>query len=97
MEIRSFQPSWTQWTPAAANYVRSLTQSAPVPQAQPVEAVEAVAQAPANPQAALRGWLQQYSQSHELYQRVVADPSAEGTLFRRGLMISGVVSLAGVE
>ncbi len=96
MNINSVQPNWSSWTPAAAQYVRTLTQPA-VPQVRPVEPIETPVAASVQPQAALKSWLSQYSNTRDnsLFDRVAADPSPEGTLFRRGLMISGVVSLAG--
>ncbi|MBT9583553.1 hypothetical protein IV102_09385 [bacterium] len=86
----------TQWTPAV-NYVRNLTQPA-IPQVRPVEPVETPMAPAASPQIALKSWLSQYSNQRDtgLFDRVAADPSPEGTLFRRGLMISGVVSLVQV-
>jgi hypothetical protein len=87
----------TQWNPAV-NYVRTLTQPA-VPQVRPVEPIEQPLATPSvSPQAALKSWLSQYSNQRDtsLFDRVAADPSPEGTLFRRGLMISGVVNLAGI-
>lgn len=86
----------TQWTPAV-NYVRALTQPA-MPQVRPVEPVESNPAPAVEPKLALRAWLSQYSnpRGRELYERVAADPSPQGTLFRRGLMITGVVNLAGV-
>lgn len=92
----SFQAPWNPYV-APAQVARPL--SAPgVPSLRPVQPAEAPV-APSEPsQAALKSWLSQYSsgRDHGLYERVSADPSSEGTLFRRGLMISGVVSLAAV-
>lgn len=82
----------TQWTPAV-NYVRALTQSPALPQVRPVEPIESNPAPAVEPKLALRAWLSQYSSNRELYDRVAADPSPQGTLFRRGLMISGVVNL----
>lgn len=83
------------WIPATHS-VRPLHQPA-VPQAPPVEAMEQALAPTLEPQAALRSWLSQYSnhRDNNLYDRVAADTSPEGTLFRRGLMISGVVNLVG--
>jgi len=91
----SFQTPWTAYTPAA-NFVRSIGQPA-VPSVRPIEPIESPVAPAVEPQVALKSWLAQYSngRDHGLYERVEADPSSEGTLFRRGLMISGVVSLAG--
>lgn len=92
----SFQAPWNPYV-APAQVARSISQPA-VPSTRPIEPVEAPI-APSEPsQAALKSWLSQYSngRDHGLYERVSADPSSEGTLFRRGLMISGVVSLAAV-
>lgn len=93
MEIRNFQAR-TQWTPNLPSHLRSLTAPA-VPQAPPVEPTEPVSAQALQPQAALKTWLQQYTNLREggLFDRVSADPSGEATLFRRGLMISGVVSV----
>lgn len=67
-----------------------------MPTVRPIEPIEAPVAPAVEPQVALKSWLSQYSsgRDHGLYERVSADPSSEGTLFRRGLMISGVVSLA---
>ena len=93
----STRPNWSSWTPAAAQYVRALTQPA-IPQVHPVEPIEQQVAPAVQPQLALKSWLAQYSNQRDssLYDRVAADPSPEGTLFRRGLMISGVVNLACV-
>lgn len=90
----SFQTPWSAYTPAT-NYVRPLGQPV-VPTTRPAAPVETPAAPAVEPQVALKSWLSQYSngRDHGLYERVSADPSSEGTLFRRGLMISGVVSLA---
>ena len=90
----SFQTPWTAYTPAT-NYVRPMVQPA-MPTVSPVQPVEAPVAPAVEPQVALKSWLSQYSNGRDqgLYERVSADPSSEGTLFRRGLMISGVVSLA---
>lgn len=84
------------WIPAT-QAVRHLNQPA-VPQTPPVEPMEQAFAPALEPQAALRSWLSQYSNHRDtnLYERVAADTSPEGTLFRRGLMISGVVNLVGV-
>ncbi len=89
MEIRNNAP--IHWNPAV-NYARSAPA---VPTQAPVSPLEQTAAVPENPRLALRSWLQQYSEQRNdsLYDRVTADPTAEGTLFRRGLMISGVVTL----
>ncbi|MBS2039915.1 hypothetical protein JST97_33325 [bacterium] len=90
----SFQAPWTSYV-APAQIARSISQPA-VPSTRPIDPIEAPV-APSEPsQAALKSWLSQYSNGRDqgLYERVSADPSSEGTLFRRGLMISGVVSLA---
>lgn len=78
----------------AIQYVRPMGQPV-LPTVRPVAPIETAAPA-VEPQVALKSWLSQYSsgRDHGLYERVSADPSSEGTLFRRGLMISGVVSLA---
>lgn len=91
MEIRN--TAAINWTPAV-NYVRNLTAPA-VPTQAPVAPLEQAPPLSENPQLALRSWLQQYSgqRNDSLYDRVTADPTPEGTLFRRGLMISGVVTL----
>ncbi len=79
----------------AIQYVRPMGQPV-LPTVRPVEPVETPAAPAVEPQVALKSWLSQYSNGRDqgLYERVSADPSSEGTLFRRGLMISGVVSLA---
>jgi hypothetical protein len=92
----SFQTPWNPYL-APAQVARPLSAPA-VPTLRPVEPVEAPAAPSVPSQAALKSWLSQYSNGRDqgLYERVSADPSSEGTLFRRGLMISGVVSLAAV-
>ncbi|MBN9415731.1 hypothetical protein ABS71_03240 [bacterium SCN 62-11] len=91
----SFQTPWSAYTPAI-NFVRPMGQPT-IPSVRPIEPIETPAAPAVEPQVALKSWLSQYSngRDHGLYERVSADPSSEGTLFRRGLMISGVVSLAG--
>ena len=92
----NISPLQTHWTPAV-NYVRGLTQPA-LPQVRPVEPIEHPLAPAVEPQVALRSWLSQYSNPRDtsLFDRVAADPSPEGTLFRRGLMISGVVNLSSL-
>ncbi|MBX3167884.1 MAG: hypothetical protein KF760_10750 [Candidatus Eremiobacteraeota bacterium] len=79
----------------AIQFVRPMGQPA-VPAVRPIEPIETPVAPAVEPQVALKSWLSQYAsgRDHGLYERVSADPSSEGTLFRRGLMISGVVSLA---
>lgn len=90
----SFQAPWTAYTPAT-NFVRPMGQPS-IPSVRPIEPIETPVAPAVEPQVALKSWLSQYSSGRDqgLYERVSADPSSEGTLFRRGLMISGVVSLA---
>lgn len=90
----SFQTPWSAYTPAIHS-VRPMGQPA-IPSVRPVEAIETAVAPAVEPQVALKSWLSQYSSGRDqgLFERVSADPSSEGTLFRRGLMISGVVSLA---
>lgn len=94
MQINSVGPNWIpQWTPALTG-VRGV--AGPVaPTAPKVEPLE-TSPAQLEPKAALKSWLNQYVRNqNQLFERIKSDSSAEATMFRRGLMISGVVSLAG--
>lgn len=97
MQINSVGPNWIpQLTPAPA--LRGVSGVGPMaPVAPKVEPLETNPAADVTPQAALRSWLGSYVKNqNQLYDRIQRDSSAEATMFRRGLMISGVVPFVAV-
>lgn len=90
MQINALQTSFTP----SVGYLRGVTAQPFIPGVPKVQPVETAPAGPVDPQSALKSWLNQYSSGqNSLFDRVVADSSAEATMFRRGLMISGVVTL----
>lgn len=93
MEIQPFKINIPQFSPTITP-LRTLAPGGFIPQAQPVEPVAAPMAAQLSPQQALRSWIKDYSNpGNALFERVAADPSSEGTLFRRGLMVEAFVTL----
>jgi hypothetical protein len=96
VQINSLQSSWSPQASPSVGPLRGISTQPFIPTAPKVAPVEFAPAGPVDPQSALKSWLNQYSSSQNgLFDRVVADSSAEATMFRRGLMISGVVTLAG--